>query len=217
MITKYYFTIACATTALISFGMISPALLYLDFNAVFGKFQIWRLFTNFCFFGKFSLPFLFSIVILVRYFKMLEEGYYQGPRGTADLLFLVMSGALIMTVIAYFWEGLFFMGPALTFMVLYVWSRKDPYQPINFYGFDFQAWHLPFVLLVFGLLIGSDPVLDIVGIVVGHLFHFLIDICPRVYNKNIMVTPDFLYRIFEQQSMARPQASWRQGGGHRLG
>mmetsp|Transcript_6728 Transcript_6728/g.12719 ORF Transcript_6728/g.12719 Transcript_6728/m.12719 type:complete len:230 (+) Transcript_6728:30-719(+) len=217
VITKYYFTAACATTALVSFQLVSPALLFLDLNLVFGKFQIWRLLTNFLFFGKFSMPFLFQIVILVRYFKLLESGYYEGAQGTADFAFLCLVGMAAMTILAWFWEGLFFLGPSLTFMVLYVWSRKDPYSPINFWGFDFQAWHLPFVLLVFGLLIGSDPVLDIVGICVGHLYHFLSDICPRVYGRSVLHTPLFLVNLFQQRGVQRAQAGWRQGTGHRLG
>ena len=48
-------------------------------------------------------------------------------------------------------------------MILYIWSRKDPYRQVVFYGFAFQAWHTPFLFLVLSMLLGANPVLDIVG------------------------------------------------------
>jgi len=214
VVTKYYFVAAVATTTLISLGLVNPIYLYLDFDLVFRKFQIWRLITCFMFFGKFSLPFLFQIYILVKYFQMLEDGYFVGSRGTADLIILMVFGWSVMLVIAYLLEGLVFLGPALVFMVLYIWSRKDPYRDVIFWGFRFQAWHFPFVLLLFGVLIGSSPVLDIVGIVVGHMYHFLVDIVPNEYNRRFLSTPQFLYNYFEGRP-ARTR-SWQRGSGHRL-
>ncbi len=62
--TKGYFTASVATTLLSTLGVISPYYLYLDFDLVIGKFQLWRLLANFLFFGKFSMPFVFAIVLL---------------------------------------------------------------------------------------------------------------------------------------------------------
>jgi Derlin-2/3 len=222
IVTKAYFVGAVGTTVLVSMGVISPFLLFLDFELVFKKFQIWRLLCNFLFFGKFGMPFLFNVVMLVRYCGKLETDYYSSlerGKSTADFVFMCLFGMTLMTVIAYFWEGLAFLGPALVFMVIYVWSRKDPEQPVNFWGFLFKAWHLPFVLLGVSMLLGSSPVLDIVGIVVGHLYHFLMDIVPKVYNKNLLHCPEFIYQAFESRRAggARPATAWQRGQGHRLG
>jgi len=179
VVTKYYFIGAVATTILVSFGVITPFMIYLDFDLIFKKFQFWRLITCFFFFGAFSLPFLFQIFILTRYFQYLEDGYYQGARGTADLVFMILFGASIMLVIGYFWSSLFFLGPAMVFMALYVWSRRDPHKEVIFWGFRFQAWHFPFVLLLFSILIGGNPVLDVVGIIVGHIYYFFNDNCSK--------------------------------------
>ena len=51
-------------TILVTFGMVSPLHLMMDYQLVFGKFQIWRLITNFFFFGGFSMPFIFVIVLV---------------------------------------------------------------------------------------------------------------------------------------------------------
>jgi len=218
-VTKHYFVIAVGSTVLTSFGVFSPYLLFLDFNLIFYKFQIWRLITCFFFFGNFGLPFVFGVYILVKYFGLIETEYYQGPRGTADLLFICAFGGGVMILVAYFWEGLVILGPAMTFMILYVWSRKDPYRQVMMWGFAFQAWHFPFVLLVFAVIMGNSPVLDILGIAVGHLYYFLSDVVPRVYGYQILKTPEFLYRIFETNPAVRAAAArpWMRGQGHRLG
>jgi len=89
----------------------------------------------------------------------------------------------------------------------------------NMWGFVFQAWHFPFVLLLFAIVIGNSPVLDILGIVVGHLYYFLSDVVPRVYNYQILKTPEFMYRFLETNPAARAAAArpWMRGQGHRLG
>ena len=55
---------------------------------------MWRLFTNFFFFGAISLDFFFHMFFLVRYCRMLEEGSFRG-RPADFLLMLLFGGALI--------------------------------------------------------------------------------------------------------------------------
>lgn len=63
------------------------------------------------------------------------------------------------------------------------------------------------------VLLGSSPLLDICGILVGHIYYFLQDIVPRVYNKHILYCPQFLYNMFNE---AQVRNDWRSRGGHRL-
>jgi len=216
VLTKSYFCAAVATTTAVSFGLLDFRYLYLDFDLVFRHFQIWRLLTCFIFFGKFSLPFIFQIFILVRYMTMLEDGYYQGNRGTAEMTFMMTFGAILMIIVAYFWPGLYFLGPAMMFMILYVWSRKDPYRPINFWGFLFQAWHFPFVLCFVSFIMGSSPILDIVGIAVGHIYHFLTDMYPKIYGRQLLTCPQFMYDLFDRTNVQARASHWQRGPGHRL-
>eukprot|EP00494_Astrolonche_serrata_P026969 UN27232 len=162
------------------FGTISPMLIYLDFNLVFKKFEIWRLVTKLFFFGKFSFKFVFQMYILASYTSMLENGRFRTNRGTAELFHMMIFGAFCMCIISYLMGGLPFLGRPLIFMNLYVWSRTEPIRDVNFWGFTLKAWHLPFVLVVIGMLMGGNPMNDIIGIMVGHLYHFLSDIIPEV-------------------------------------
>ena len=107
--------------------------------------------------------------------------------------------------------------------ILYVWAKRSPYINMNFMGmFDFQAVYLPWVILGLEYLLdnvrpfyvkiegfffkkNSNMLLtfvesaqgsltfDILGIAVGHLFHFFTDVYPRTRGINLLPTPTFLY------------------------
>ncbi|KAH7957813.1 hypothetical protein HPB52_023149 [Rhipicephalus sanguineus] len=56
-----------------------------------------------------------------------------------------------------------FLGHAFTTMLVYIWSRRNPYFRLNFFGLiNFQAPYLPWVLLGFSLILGNSVIVDIV-------------------------------------------------------
>jgi len=73
-----------------------------------------------------------------------------------------------------------FLSSPLSFTLVYIWSRRHPETVLSFLGiFTFTAPYLPFVLLIFSLLIHTSlPKGDIIGIIVGHIFYFLEDVWP---------------------------------------
>jgi Derlin-2/3 len=214
--TKAYFVAAMGCTLLVTLGALNPVYIYLDFDLVFRKFQLWRLVTCFVFFGKFSLPFIFQMFLLTKSMMNLEAGYYTGNQGAAEMSFLMASGATVMLIFAYFWEGLFFLGPAMVFMVLYVWSRRDPYRQVTIWGFALPAWQYPFALLVLSMLLGANPVLGMLGIGVGHLWHFVNDVVPAVYGYTFLKTPEFLYQLYETGTVAQRHSNWQSSQGYSL-
>jgi hypothetical protein len=119
------------------------------------SFQFWRLFTNFFFFGaKFSLEFLFHMFFLVQYCRSLEEGSFRGR--TADFFYMILFGSTLLTLIAPF-ADMHFLGSSLTFMMVYIWARRNPLVRMTFLGlFTFTAPYLPWVLLCFSVLLGND-------------------------------------------------------------
>jgi len=42
---------------------------------------------------------------------------------------------------------------------------------------------LPWVLLAFSVLLGASPVVDLLGIFVGHVYYYLEDIVPRMPGR----------------------------------
>ncbi len=39
---------------------------------------------------------------------------------------------------------------------------------------------------------GNSPVNDLLGIAVGHLFYFLVDVLPQTQGRHFLATPAFL-------------------------
>lgn len=59
---------------------------------------------------------------------------------------------------------MFFLGEALTTMIVYIWCRRNPYVRFNFIGlFTFQAPYLPWILVLISLLFGGSIAVDLVG------------------------------------------------------
>ena len=80
----------------------------------------------------------------------------------------------------------------LMFFVLYVWSKRHPTAPASIWGIQLKAIHLPFAYLALSVLMGGMYADLLHGIVVGHLFYFLVDVVPIVYGKDMLHTPQFL-------------------------
>ncbi|KAM4746229.1 uncharacterized protein FYW61_018459 isoform 5-T5 [Anableps anableps] len=76
--------------------VITPFQLYFNPELIISRYQIWRLITSFFFFGSLGFGFLFNIVFLYRYCRMLEEDCFRGR--TADFVFMFLFGGILITV-----------------------------------------------------------------------------------------------------------------------
>jgi Derlin-2/3 len=93
-----------------------------------------------------------------------------------------------------------FFGSSLTFMMVYLWGRRNPAERLSFlWIFSFTAPYLPWVLLGFSMLLGHPVDVDAIGIIAGHLYFFLKDVYPAVAKSrgwkiyDIFPTPSILY------------------------
>lgn len=223
-VSRAYTTACVLTTAAVQLELITPFQLYFNPELIFKHFQIWRLITNFLFFGPVGFNFLFNMIFLYRYCRMLEEGSFRGR--TADFVFMFLFGGFLMTLFGLF-VSLVFLGQAFTIMLVYVWSRRNPYVRMNFFGLlNFQAPFLPWVLMGFSLLLGNSIIVDLLGIAVGHIYFFLEDIFPNQPGGiRILKTPSILRTIFDtpdEDPNYNPLPEERPGGfawgeGQRLG
>ena len=206
IISKLYFSGALAVTTACYLDIVSPLTLYYNYELILNKGQYWRLVSSFFFFGTFSLDFVFHMYFVVRYCRLLEEGSFRGR--TADFLFMLLYGAAFMLIIAVIvptFSRIKFLGHPLSFMMVYLWSR-DPDNADLRMGFlgvlQFNAPYLPWVLLVFSLLIGNPVEIDLLGIMVGHTYYFLDYIYPQVAEirrwrfKKVLVTPSIFHYLF---------------------
>lgn len=200
IITRSYLTLAFVTTALCALEIISPFSVYFNARLIFRKLQLWRIFTNFFFFGHMGLDFLFHMFFLARYCRLLEEGSFRGR--TADFLYMLVFGGTLLTCAAPF-VNIQFLGSSLTFMMVYVWGRRNQYVNMSFLGlFNFTAPWLPWVLLLFSVMLGSSPVVDLLGMGVGHTYYFLTDVYPQLSGRRLLTTPPLLLALFPRSDDA---------------
>jgi Derlin-2/3 len=199
-ITQTYLAAAFLTTTLCHIEAVSPFSLFLSPALTFGKLQLWRLLTNFFFFSpKFSLDFLYHMFFLYRYCGSLESDSFQGR--PADFLYLIIFGGTLMTLMACIFD-VTFLGPSLTFMMVYIWGRRNPGTIIGFFDvITFSAPYLPWVLLGFSGLMGNTASawMDLLGIGCGHLYYYLEDVFPKMVpsRRRLLKTPRILTMFFE--------------------
>ena len=84
---------------------------------------------------------------LVRYCRMLEEGDYRGK--PAHFVMFILFGVTIMTLLVGPFVSVHFLGSSLTFMMVYVWGRRNEDVRMSFMGlFPFTAPYLPWVFFL---------------------------------------------------------------------
>jgi Derlin-2/3 len=135
----------------------------------------------------------------VRYSRLLEDGDFRGR--TANYVLMLLFGIACISVVAVY-THVHFLGSALTFMMVYVWGRRNEDVKMSFLGFfQFNAPYLPWVMLTFSVLLGNAVTMDIIGIVVGHTYYYFEFIYPVVADirgwplKRIMEPPKILHWI----------------------
>mmetsp|Transcript_16597 Transcript_16597/g.18461 ORF Transcript_16597/g.18461 Transcript_16597/m.18461 type:complete len:240 (-) Transcript_16597:43-762(-) len=207
IITKAYMTACLLTTLAVYLDLIQWIDIYLNFRLIWEG-QVWRLGTNFLFFGNPGLGFIFHMVFLVRHSRLSEEGSFRGR--TADYLYMwLFGGFLLLSIDFLFWytkiaPNPLFLGPSLSMMVVYVWSRRNPHVRMSFLGlFTFNAPYLPWVILGIELLVDQGgSIFDVMGIAVGHLYYFLEDVYPQTTGRRLLKTPGFLKAMLDRDADA---------------
>lgn len=203
-ISKAFGTICLAITTIVQLGLCHPAYIALIYEYVFLKFQVWRLFTNFFFLGKFSINFGIRLLMIARYGVQLEKGPFE--RRTADFLWMMIFGSLsllALSAIPMLWTP--FLGVSLVFMLLYVWSREFPNAQISLYGLvQLKAFYFPWAMLALDVIFGSEILPDLLGIIAGHLYYFLTVLHPLAGGKNILKTPVWVQRLVSRYRIGYP-------------
>lgn len=177
---------------------ISKFDLYFSVNLIFSQFQIWRLFTNLIYVGEPGIFTFFSILMLYRCSKRLEEHTFRNK--TADYLFFLLLGSTIMSICGAL-AGFPSLSRSFFTMVLYLWSRYNRNVVLVIFGFvPMKAPYITWFFIVFDIMIGESVALDILGILVAHSFYFLYEVYPKLpLSKGIhlLKTPNFLVKSID--------------------
>lgn len=105
------------------------------------------------------------------------------------------SAAVVAIQVAAYFLELVILGMPLIMMMIYYWSKLQPNVPMTFmFGLKFESKWFPWVLVAFTTLTGGNPLFELLGIAVGHVYFFLNDMYPRINNGRVLLrTPQFLY------------------------
>ena len=115
---------------------------------------------------------------------------------------MLAFGMLCISLIAAY-TNVHFLGSALSFMMVYVWGRRNEDVRMSFLGFfTFNAPYYPYVMLGFSVLLGNSILMDLIGILVGHTYYFLEYVYPKVAEirgwkvKRLLEPPAVIMRLF---------------------
>lgn len=198
-ITKHWSTLALGTTVLTNFGIIPISKLFWSFEQVSKSFEIWRIFTPFLYLGPFKFETVIALFLLFQYSKQYEGASMfntGGGGGTADYAYMWLLGGLVILVSSTVLAPAMFFGRHMIYYVLYVWSKRNPTAQAAIWGIQMKGMYLPFGLLGLNTLLGN-PVFDMIhGFIVGHLYYFMVDVVPKIYGRQYIVTPMFLIQKF---------------------
>merc|ERR1712180_575546 len=101
----------------------------------------------------------------------LETGIFDGR--PADYFFMLLFNWLLAVIVALFMSIPFIMDP-MVMSILYVWCQLNKDTIVNFwFGTQFKAMYLPWVLFGFNMIIAGGGVMELVGILIGHMYFFL--------------------------------------------
>jgi len=196
IITRWWFVSSIIFPLLGKIGLLHPFYMILDFDMVVYKFQIWRLITSIIYFplgpGT-GFHYLINLYFLYSYSTRLESGVFDGR--PADYLFLLIFNAISLVLLG-FALTLRLLMDAMILSVLYIWCQLNKDTTVSFwFGTQFKAMYLPWVLAAFNMILGQGGLMEIMGIFVGHLYFFLMFKYPQDFGgRSFLTTPSILYK-----------------------
>ncbi|XP_003398351.1 derlin-1 [Bombus affinis] len=199
--TRYWLLCTIVCTLVGRFGLINPTSLILINERFINNFEIWRAATSVFFYplnrGS-GFHFLINCYFLYNYSLRLERGEYDGR--PADYCFLLLFNWICCVIIGVIGELHILMDP-MVLSILYVWCQLNKDAIVNFwFGTQFKAVYLPWVLFAFNLIISGGGMMELFGILVGHLYVFLKFKYPQeLGGPELLNTPKILESYFPSQ------------------
>ena len=182
-------------TLLSSFGIVPLGYFTFDRRLIVNKLQLWRPLSSAFLLGRLDMAFIINLFTLVVYVGRIEKDLENRP---ADLAWMIACIVIGINIIG----GYIFELPILTFSfmmsLIWIYCKRNCALNLSIYMFQFKAGVFPWVMILFHMAMGIPWIYDLVGILVGHLYLFLVDILPRTHQVQILKTPSFMVRYFKQ-------------------
>jgi len=180
----------------VTFNFVSPYSVIFDWPSIKDKFHVWRLLTSFIFLGQFSFNFAVHTYVLYQNSLRYEVNPFNtGAGGTsADYLWMLMLCMTTLHAVGFLFDMPVLSEPLL-YAIMYTWSRKDPDSISNIFGFKFKSLYLPWMYVVIETLMGHPVMGLLLGIAVGHLYYFMVEVLPVTHGYSLINTPQFCMDI----------------------
>nr|BAT25220.1 symbiotic PPC-localized Der [Nitzschia sp. IriIs04] len=198
-LTKAYITASALATAygFLFNNNVFPSWLLLDWRKIVTRGQFWRIFTTFVNFGPFGIGYALTCRFIWTYMSTLERLHHHRPYD-----FWIMIGfGMISMVVGYSFLGLNaqLLGHNLSTYLVYVWSRHHEGMDVDMFElFTARAELLPwFFVAQTYLLEGAPPIMDILGIVFGHVYF-------HCKSTGLLRAPDALVDWYVTSESAKP-------------
>lgn len=197
MVTKLLVCGTLLMTVVSSFNLYSVENMVFDMGRTWRNFEVQRLVLPYLYAGSFSFPFAMHLWMLYDFCRRYEANPFNtGAGGTsADFLWMVLLGMLVCGFVNYLFLEMPILSEPLLYMIVYVWSRREPDVPQKIFGLGpIKSIYLPFVYMAIRTIMGGSISGMILGIVTGHAYYFFYEIMPEMYpaiNLRRFSTPAF--------------------------
>nr|UXY87295.1 protein degradation protein DER1 [Cryptomonas sp.] len=189
LITRAFLIFSISVNLLCFTNVLKPMNIFLNYRLIINFYNFWRLFSHIFFFGQIGIKALFYVFFFIRYSKALENFSFQGR--CEEYFYLLMTGNSILLLLKIFVPCANFLGPGITFMIVYIWGKKNAQQLINLVDIiHIKGSSLPFLLMVSSHFMKQKTLkLDIMGIIAGHIYYYLEEIYPRLSGGHKIISP----------------------------
>ncbi|XP_073962363.1 derlin 1 [Choristoneura fumiferana] len=228
--TRHWLTWTIVLSLFAKFGFIDGFYLRLYLGPFISQFHIWRPITALFYYPitpNTGFHFMVNCYFLYSYSERLETGMFGGK--PADYCYMLVFNWACCVLTGFLLELPILMDQ-MVMSVLYVWCQLNKDVVVSFwFGSRFRAMYLPWVLMIFNLIISGGGLMEFIGILVGHLAFFLLFKYPQEFGGPALLTPpSFLKQWFpdtrqmgsfglppESRNPVRTGHTW--GRGHTLG
>ena len=203
-ITQAYVGSSIAIT-LLSFALNRnkwPDILHFQWKPILGGFQYWRIITAFLFFGQLDMFYPLTMQFVWQHMSQLEKLSYAHPE--EFLVMLLFGGASLITLYSFLGISMKFLGHNLATYLVYIWSRVFEGADINFMDLvTLKSEMLPWFFCAQTFLLEREiPFADLIGILVGHIYHYL-------KKKEVLRAPAALRDWFASDGMQKRYARFK--------
>jgi Derlin-2/3 len=168
--------------------------------------SVWRLLTAFVYAGPFSFNFAMHAYVLYDNCRRYEASPFNTGTGrnSADFLWLILLAMAALLGLAYVFD-MMVLSDAILYVIMYVWSRREPEGQLSMFGFRFKAIYTPWVYVAIRLIMGGSITEPLMGISIGHLYFYLVEVYPAAHGGRSMIrTPAFCSAIVEKLTGLSP-------------